>query len=404
MTATIADQAEIDRADKAPIPKEKLENVNEMVKIKHTDFAKDVRDIQKKRDLYHPSESEITRMFIWDVTVLISLYATAIGFGFYAKANEFSFVSCLPAIATLVVFAMYLIRFAFKAHNFDHARAKNSLLFFKGVDFFVGAASFIWNSQHFATHHKYPNTFFNGQNLDSSNRKVFFSERSYDQRPNAKQAGKPGTIVSLILAALFYKQLMFIVFAKAFFQGSYMPHSPQPEKQTKDYVFYFISKVCMIAMYYVVPYMLFGIYGIIGYFIASMLWSAVFYLTFESNHHNMVSKAVYIDTKEGLSIDFAKLQLYVTLNVGTDNKFYSWLTYNFNHHIEHHLFPTVDVQNYPAMGKELKALVETKYPDLKYIEMGLWEGISSVIKQYLTKPKERSIVINDANRMDNILT
>jgi linoleoyl-CoA desaturase len=378
--------------------------VMEKVRLKHTEFSKDVREIQKRKELYHPSEREIRRMFTLDVAVLVALYAAAIFFGLQAKAQGFSLVASLPAIVTLVVFAMFLIRFAFKAHNFDHARAANSLLYFQGVDFFVGASSFIWKSQHFATHHKYPNTFYNGENLDSSNRKVFFSERSYDQRPNAKQAGKLSTAISLVLATLFYKQLMFLVFAIAFFKGSYMPHSPQREKKWNDYVFYLFSKACLILMYYVVPYWLFGMYGILGYFIASSIWSAVFYLTFESNHHGMLSKAVYINTDEDLELDFAKLQLYVTLNVGTNNKFYSWLVYDFNYHIEHHLFPAVDVRNYPELSREMKQLVRAKYPELNYYELGCGEALLSVIKQYLFKPKERSVVINSENRLSNILT
>lgn len=122
--------------------------VMEKVKIKHTELSRDVRELQRKRELCHPSESEIRRMFIQDVGILLSLYAGAIAFGFYAKAHDFSLLASVPAILTLLVFSMFLIRFAFKAHNFDHARAVNSLLYFKGVDFFVGASSFIWQSQH----------------------------------------------------------------------------------------------------------------------------------------------------------------------------------------------------------------------------------------------------------------
>jgi linoleoyl-CoA desaturase len=378
--------------------------VMEKVKIKHTDFARDVRELQRKKELYHPSARDISRMFKIDVAVLVLLYATAIAFGLYAKEHGFSLLASLPAILTLLLFSVFLIRFAFKAHNFDHARAENSLLYFKGVDFFVGASSFIWQSQHFATHHKYPNTFYNGENLDSSNRKVFFSERSYDQRAGAKQAGKFASAVSLLLASLFYKQLMFLVFAVAFFKGNYMPHSPQRKKVAKDYAFYLVSKLCLIVMYYVVPFYLFGVYGVIGYFIVSILWSAVFYLSFESNHHGMLSKAIYINTEEELAIDFAKLQLSVTLNVGTDNKFYRWLIYDFNYHIEHHLFPAVDVSNYPELSRELKQLVNEKYPELNYYELGCAEALLSVLKQYLFKPQWRSVVIHDGNRLDNILT
>lgn len=373
------------------------------VKNKSTEFSKDVRELQKKWTTYHPSKADIQKMFQLDVAILGALYIAAIVLGLHAQQYNFEGLSSIPVILTLVVYSLFLIRFAFKAHNFDHAQADNSLLFFKGVDFFVGASSFIWQSQHFATHHRYPNTFYNGDNLDSSNRKVFFTERSYDQRPQAKQAGKIASLISLLLATLFYKQLMFFVFAVAFFKGNYMPHSPQRKKATKDYAFYLVSKLCLIAMYYIVPYALFGWYGILGYFIVSALWSTVFFLSFESNHHGMLSKAIYINTSQDIEIDFAKLQLYVTLNVGTNNKFYSWLIYNFNYHIEHHLFPSIDVKNYPTLSRELKRLVKEKYPTLSYQELTCSEAFCSVIKQYLTKPITRSILINDKNMHDHIL-
>lgn len=378
-------------------------HVFKKVKIKSTPFSKDVRELQKKWNTYQPSKAEIQKMFQQDILILAALYIAALVTGLYAKENDFAALSTLPAISILIAYSAFLIRLAFKAHNFDHARADNALLFFKGVDFLVGASSFIWQSQHFATHHRYPNTFYNGDNLDSSNRKVFLTERSYDQRPQAKQAGKIASLISLVLATLFYKQLMFFVFAVAFFKGNYMPHSPQKDKSTKDYMFYITSKLFLIGIYYVIPYALFGLYGILGYFIVSAIWSAVFFLSFESNHHGMLSKAIYINTEQDIEIDFAKLQLYVTLNVGTDNTFYSWLIYNFNYHIEHHLFPSVDVENYPKLSEELKRLINEKYPALTYQELTCTEAFCSVIKQYLTKPSSRSVLINDENLHNNIL-
>jgi hypothetical protein len=99
--------------------------VMEKVKIKHTDFARDVRELQRKKEIYHPSVRDISRMFKVDVAVLVLLYAASIIFGVYAKEHAYSLVASLPAIFTLLLFSVFLIRFAFKAHNFDHARADN---------------------------------------------------------------------------------------------------------------------------------------------------------------------------------------------------------------------------------------------------------------------------------------
>ncbi len=125
---------------------------------------------------------------------------------------------------------------------------------------------------------------------------------------------------------------------------------------TKDHVIFWITKVSYIALYLVLPSIIWGWgYTVLGFMVYHFMLGITLSIVFQLAH--VVEETEFTDKHfENNKIDdeWAIHQLKTTANFATGSKFVSWFTGGLNFQVEHHLFPKISHVHYPALNKIVK--------------------------------------------------
>jgi linoleoyl-CoA desaturase len=258
----------------------------------------------------------------------------------------------------------------------------------------LGASSFFWKQKHNIIHHTYTNV--DGIDDDIAKSPIIRQCESQKWVPAHK-------VQYLYLTPIYALSTLFWIFnmdfQKYFKRKIYTTDAW--EMSTKNHIIFWVTKVYYVAVFMVVPMMIFGFWNWFGgYLLTNAALGITLSFVFQLAHvvENTEFEHVPLDNTKHIETAWAEHQIKTTANFAIENKVISWFVGGLNFQIEHHLFPKVSHIHYPAISKiVMEKCKEFNLPYNYYPT--LTQALAShfrVMKALGKKPEEVSLVLNVA--------
>ena len=214
----------------------------------------------------------------------------------------------------------------------------------------LGGSVHFWKLKHNVNHH----TFTNIEGMDDDiDIKPFVRVHAGQKRYWFHRFQH---IYGLLLYGLTYLFWIFYNDLLKYFTGKIADHTRMKPMVLKEHVVFWITKVCYVALFLVLPMYFAGVVPtLVGYgvmvFVTGLFIAVVFQLAHVVEHAEFVDPQVQGNCVQS---EWAVHQLATTANFATRNKVWNWLFGGLNFQVEHHLFPKISHIHYPEINKRLK--------------------------------------------------
>ena len=260
-------------------------------------------------------------------------------------------VNALPALAICMGLGFVFASIGFSVmHDANHGSYStkpwlNDLLGLSANA--LGASSFFWKQKHNIIHHTYTNV--DGVDDDIAKSPIIRQCESQKWVP-AHKVQHLYLVPIYALSSIFW--LFFMDFAKYFTRRIYTTEAWKMD--TKNHIIFWVTKVCYLAFYIILPIMVWGFLPwLAGFFILHATMGLTLSLVFQLAHvvENTEFEHVPLDETKHIETAWAEHQIKTTANFAMGSKVISWFVGGLNYQIEHHLFPRVSHVHYPALSK-----------------------------------------------------
>ena len=248
----------------------------------------------------------------------------------------------------------------------------------------MGVSSYFWKQKHNIIHHTYTNV--DGIDDDIAKSPIIRQCESQKWVPAHK-------VQHLYLPFIYSLSVIFWVFIMDFkkYFSRKIYTTDAWKMTTKNHVIFWATKVFYLALYIVLPIIVWGWMGwLVGYLIMNIVEGLTLSLVFQLAHvvENTEFEHIPLDETKHVETAWAEHQLKTTANFAMESKVISWFVGGLNYQIEHHLFPKVSHVHYPAISKIVMAKCkEFNFPYNQYTTMA--EALAShfrVMKQLGKEP------------------
>lgn len=225
----------------------------------------------------------------------------------------------------------------------------------------LGASSHLWNIKHNVIHHSFTNV---DEHDDDILNEPFF--RMTERQPKLA-AHKYQHLYWPLAYGLMYMAWVFFLDFKKYFQRRIADRS-NIQWTLSNHIGFWLTKAIYIFLFVVLPlmYYSFPVY-LLGYFIYSFTTGITISVVFQLAHTVEETDFIYPESEVHiLKTDWATHQVHTTANFATKNKFVTWFVGGLNFQVEHHLFPKIAHEHYPALSSIVKEVCK-KY-NLPYHE------------------------------------
>lgn len=212
----------------------------------------------------------------------------------------------------------------------------------------LGVSRKLWHFKHNVLHHQYTNIHKIDDDLET--RESLRLCEQQEMRPHYRFQH----YYAFFIYGMTSIEWVFIKDYKQYFSKQLNAYQRIPTFRTSDHIEFWASKLLYLAIYVVLPLMIFGpVYFLLGavvfHFSHSLAMASIFQLAHVMSHTSSDSLE-----NENINLDHSSIQLLNTVNFANDSKFISWLSGGLNFQIEHHLFPNIHHSYYPQIAKIVK--------------------------------------------------
>ena len=211
----------------------------------------------------------------------------------------------------------------------------------------LGGNTYYWKIKHNINHHTYTNIDGVDSDIDV---KPFM--RLHEEQPR-HAIHRFQHIYWFLLYGMSYIAWVFYDDFVKYFSRRVSPSMPKKNLSAKEHFIFWITKVCYVGVYLVIPIVMVGwLKALLGYLIVTIICGLFISITFQLAHtvvgteFTMPSKA-----SDKIEEEWAIHQVQVTSNFATRSKLLFWLLGGLNFQIEHHLFPRVSHIHYPQISR-----------------------------------------------------
>ncbi len=117
---------------------------------------------------------------------------------------------------------------------------------------------------------------------------------------------------------------------------------------------------------------------VLGWLFGHVLCGLALGIIFMTTHLHQATEFLEPDPLGRIHDSFARSVLRTTADVAPNNRFYTWISGGLNHHVAHHLFPTISQIHLPIMTKIVKETA--KEFGVPYYEYSFIHGIRSHLR------------------------
>lgn len=221
----------------------------------------------------------------------------------------------------------------------------------------IGANSFLWKQRHRDGHHNFPNTINKDPDIKQSNI-VKILPLSKSLKLHQYQH-----IYVPFLYSLYTINWIYIRDFKDLFSKS----GDNLNMPKNEIIKFLIFKLIYVSIFILLP-IYFSPLTILQVFLSNLIlhFSASYFLTIAllPSHVSENSTFIYPDKNGMMPYSWSYHQVITTTDFATNNALTTWLLGGFNHHISHHLFPSISHIHYPKITKIVKEKIQ-KY-ELEY--------------------------------------
>lgn len=314
-------------------------------------------------DFYHDLHKEVqlkvlnNRRFQQQVFLKSILFLTLF-FVFYACillfGNNLSLLFLFYILMGITMILVFINTFHDAAHGaLFEKRIYNERLTYL-LEFF-GCNSFIWKKRHLVLHHPYPNMQHWDIDIKQSDIvRIFPGSKWFNYH-------KYQHIYMWFLYLLYTLNWLFIRDFKDFFgvKDNYLKRVVNIPKI--EYVKLFAAKIFNLIFMLVIPMLVLlqSWYTILAaFFVMHVIASAFGVMALLSTHADEGAEFPMPPEDGQINSTWAMYQVSATKDFSTESKLANTLFGGFNHHVAHHLFPTVAHTYYPAITPIIKKYAE----------------------------------------------
>lgn len=213
----------------------------------------------------------------------------------------------------------------------------------------LGGNAFFWKQKHNILHHTYTN--IEGADDDIAQSKFL--------RQSPTQKWMPIHKYQHIYLTLAYALMLFMWVGVSDFKRYFsrkIHNTPLQPMNSKEHLFFWISKVLYVIFYIVIPISLVGpLAWIVGYLTMGVVTGIVLAYVFQLAHAVEGPEFNFVDGDDKtIEMEWAVHQIKTTANFAPHNKVITWFVGGLNFQVEHHLFPRISHIHYPALSKIVK--------------------------------------------------
>lgn len=295
------------------------------------------------------------------------------------SATVYLFFCCLLGTICLPIFLNIgheAIHGTFSKNSSINSFAKNAFLL-------LGTSDYFWKLRHISSHHALSNV--EEWDVDISQTKLIrLSDHQVFQKHHRKQHWYMPFLFLLYTLVWFIIRDFQDIFKKDF-GVKYIEKHP-----TKDIIRMLLAKIWHISTLIILPIVLGApIWLVITGFLV-FHFSASLVTTFALVSTHVGTEQEIVQSENGvLPYSWLEHQFRTTGDFDTDNVFMNWFFGGFNHHITHHLFPTISHIYYPEITPIVKKFAD-QYQLPYYHSKSLRTAASAHIKrlQFLSIKEE----------------
>jgi len=228
----------------------------------------------------------------------------------------------------------------------DNSRLNNFIAFVGGD--LMGGSTFLWKIKHNILHHTYTN--IDGLDDDIAKYPIFRLSPQQERRWFHRYQHLYSlplyflTTVNWILFDDYWK----LVTKK-------INHTEIRTFKTKDHVEFWLGKVLNLALFLVVPILVFGFWkAMLGFLIMHGVLGITLALVFQMAHAVEEAEFPIPSDKNRIENEWALHQVKTTVNFAMNNPVISWLVGGLNYQVEHHLYPKISHIHYPEISRIVK--------------------------------------------------
>lgn len=355
-------------------------------------FSKDPDDfyenLKEKIELYFKSNGLTrygNRKIYSKAVVIFPVYFITYYTLFLLPNTWFSLINYMLLGALMIVIG---INFGHDAiHNSISANKKINTLFKYSFEI-VGASSYAWQQRHTLGHHVYPN--IRSKDPDTTQSKIvrIYANSKWKPYHRFQFIYIPFLYLIYSLNWIFLRDFTDVLTAKG---SEYLSR----DKRKKILVMFIVFKLLYLSAFFILPLTFSSLSPtkiIVGFFLMHACASACLTIALVPSHLTENSTFPEPDKNGKMEDSWAHHQVIVTNDYATKNRFVTYIFGAFNHHIVHHLFPSICHVHYKSLTPIVKETI---------LEFGLpYNYQKSITKSYVShfrflmrlgkKPKKNS--------------
>ncbi len=247
-----------------------------------------------------------------------------------------------------------------------NAKVRSAISYFSDL---MGASHLIWNNRHNRCHHYHTNDAKRDEDLQTS--EVFRFSDLHPRRAHHR--------FQALYAPLGYLTYAFFWFYPADIEKFLRKRVMELDLKGMTLihsVFFVVFKVLHVLLFVVVPYLKWGVDGIVGYLLVisfiGMIVSSV------NNIAHVFSGARYHETRSFPNRDaFIRMQFETSACYLPESEFVNMMMGGVNHQLVHHLFPEVPHAHFPRIYRVVK-----RYADECGVQVHAFQSLSSALKSH----------------------
>jgi len=315
------------------------------------------------------------------ILIPIFLFIAILSFSYLTLKSHHGYLSLLYSI----VLGLLYISYAFYTHHLLHGVVTRSKLLQK----IVGQLGYLiilfpvdlWRMWHNVAHHLYANSDTN----EDPDANLLLSDKDMASSTWINRiylSFIPGSKKLVSYFYLFYSLSMGALFAKRLVIKS----SKIRESYSKKYIYFQLQSLAMMCFWIILGYWM-GIKNAFFVIIIPMLIANFGTMSHIATNHLLMPLT---NTNHPL-LNSMSVKVY---------KIFDIMHFNFSHHVEHHIFPTLHWKYYPLIRQYLKKNFSTYYICPNYLE-ALWH-LYTTPRQYKDNNTLYNVVTSEAVTIESI--
>jgi linoleoyl-CoA desaturase len=254
-----------------------------------------------------------------------------------------------------------------------------------GVFFLLGTSPYFWKLRHISSHHAYTNV--KNLDLDIEQSKIIrlSGGETHKWYHRFQAVYMPVMFLFYTLNWFFYRDFKDIA-THEFGTGQQVKHP------LHEVLFLFAAKIWHFLFLLVIPALISPHWGLVltGFFLFHFTASFVTAFALISTHIGEDQEIIHTPEDASLPYSWLEHQLKTTADFGTHNSVYLHFFGGFNHHLAHHLFPSVPHLLYPQVTRIITRFCRAN--DLPYYS---YKGLFSCARSHFKRLSKYSSYLND---------